>query len=63
MVFKPCHWDNRRCFHFCCGYVDILGNVQICRRCLNPSGIFTLKRVVAYRPIFSVWNKHLRGGS
>jgi len=44
---KRCKYDRRvRCFYESCGFLDLMGNVRICRFHPNPRGRFTRKEVI-----------------
>jgi hypothetical protein len=59
-MVKFCKFDlSKRCFHFSCGFLDDMGNVQVCSL-FRGSDMFTSRKVKrAFQPL---WNKHLRGG-
>jgi len=47
---KICHSDGvHRCFHDGCDFIDMYGNVHVCKHHLNPNGRFMKrKEVIAF---------------
>ena len=42
---KVCKYDSsHRCFHPSCDFIDIFGNVHVCKHHKNPHGRFTKRK-------------------
>jgi len=46
---KRCKYDRRiRCFWSSCDFIDVKGNVRVCRYHPNPCGRFKRKEVIVF---------------